>query len=142
MEHYIDICMPFGKANSSKVFCFWVSNWCRAFRIHFERRVTWQFAPESYVDDIFGGASTYNQTLQLKTEIIRTGLITTAKANLKKCHGPSQRLKILGMIYDAKAKHCSLPQTKVDKYISRIETILKQKLCISKDLEKLVGNLV
>ena len=141
-EYYIDICMPFGKANSSKVFCFWVSNWCRAFRIHFERRVSWKFALESYVDDIFGGASTYGQTLQLKTEIIRTGHVTTAKANLKKCHGPCQRLKILGMVYDAIEKHCSLPPTKVTKYIQRIDIILNQKHCTSKELEKLVGNLV
>ena len=38
-EHYIDVCMPFGKANSSKIFCFWVQNWCRAFRYHYQKRV-------------------------------------------------------------------------------------------------------
>ena len=52
-EYYIDICMPFGKANSSKIFCFWVTNWCAAIRYHFSKRVTWNFALESYVDDIF-----------------------------------------------------------------------------------------
>ena len=39
-EYYIDICMPFGKSNSSKIFCFWVQNWCKAFRHHFQKRVT------------------------------------------------------------------------------------------------------
>ena len=94
------------------------------------------------MDDIFGGASTYNQTLQLKNEIIRTGLVTTAKANLKKCHGPCQSLKILGMVYDAITKHCTLPSQKATKYIARIDAILKQTYCTSKQLEKLVGNLV
>ena len=72
----------------------------------------------------FGGAASYNQALQLKTEIIRTGYVTTARANLDKCHGPSQRLQILGIIYDASTKTCSLPQKEVNKYIGRINTIL------------------
>ena len=141
-EYYIDICMPFGKANSSKVFCFWVTNWCRAFRFHFEKRVSYKFALESYVDDIFGGAATFKQTMRLKNEIIRTGWATTAKANLKKCHGPSQQLKILGMVYDAVRKRCSLPPSKVEKYILRIDKILRDGTCTSREAEKLVGNLV
>ena len=36
---------------------------------------------ESYVDDIFGGAATKEETLELKTQIIATGLVTTAVAN-------------------------------------------------------------
>ena len=31
-EHYIDLCMPFGKANSSKIFCKQLTNWCVAFK--------------------------------------------------------------------------------------------------------------
>ena len=134
--------MPFGKANSSKVFCFWVTNWCRAFRFHFQKRVAWDFALESYVDDIFGGAATFEQTLKLKNEIIATGYVTTAKANLKKCHGPCQELKILGMLYNAITKRCSLPPGKVIKYISRIDAIIGKNNCTSKEIEKLVGNLV
>ena len=134
--------MPFGKSNSSKIFCFWVQNWCKAFRHHFEKIGNFKFALESYVDDIFGGASTYDQTLQLKNEIIATGQATTAKANRSKCHGPSQKLKILGMMYDATAKRCTLPQPTIERYISRITSILEASSTTSKDLEKLVGNLV
>ena len=94
------------------------------------------------MDDIFGGASTYDQTLQLKQEIIATGQATTAKANRSKCHGPSQKLKILGMMYDAVAKRCSLPPQTIEKYIVRIATILGASSTSSKDFEKLVGNLV
>ena len=97
---------------------------------------------ESYVDDIFGGATKFEQTLKLKNEIIRTGFVTTATANLKKCHGPYQILKILGMMYNAIAKTCSLPPEKVEKYISRIDAIFYKKGCTSKEVEQLVGNLV
>ena len=62
--------MPFGKANSSEIFCFWVRNQCRAFRPHFEKRVDSKFVIESYVDDIFGGSETKRGAFQLKTEII------------------------------------------------------------------------
>ena len=94
------------------------------------------------MDDIFGGAATFDQTMQLKNEIIRTGWATTAKANIKKCHGPCQELKILGMVYDALRKRCSLPSSKVEKYIARINKILSEGKCTSKEAEKLVGNLV
>ena len=134
--------MPFGKAISSKIFCFWVTNWCAAFRYHFRKRVSWDFALESYVDDIFGGASTYDRALQLKTEIVNTGTITTAHVNIKKCHGPSQKLKILGMVYDAVNKRCSLPQKKISKYTCRINVVLSANELSSKECEKLVGNLV
>ena len=93
------------------------------------------------MDDIFGGASTYDQTLQLKNEIIATGKATTARANRSKCHGPSQKLKILGMMYDAVAKRCSLPQPTIEKYIRKITSILEAS-STSKDFEKLVGSLV
>ena len=31
-EFYVDVCMPFGKSNSLKVFCHWITNWVEAFR--------------------------------------------------------------------------------------------------------------
>ena len=94
---------------------------------------------ESYVHDIFGGATTFEQTLKLKNDIIRSGYVTTAKANLKKCHGPCQELKMLGMVYNAVTETCPLPPEKVDKYISRIDSFLWKENSISKEAEKLVG---
>ena len=100
-EHYIDVCMPFGKSNSPKIFCFWVTNWCRAFKENLRNLVPWTFVIESYVDDIFGGAYDKINTAELKDRVIRTGVATTAVPNLGKCHGPSQLLVILGMLFDA-----------------------------------------
>ena len=94
------------------------------------------------MDDIFGGASTYDRTNRLKTEVIATGEVTTARANQSKCHGPAQKLKLLGMMYDAVAKQCSLPRPKADKYIGRISLILEAVSTCSKDFERLIGNLV
>ena len=82
------------------------------------------------------------QALQLKIEVIRTGIVTSARANFTKCKGPAQRLKILGMMYDAISKNCSLPPEKVSKYMNRIDEMLSKELTSSKQLERLVGNLV
>ena len=37
-EFYIDIAMPFGKANSSRVFCTWTTAWCESFKVHFQNQ--------------------------------------------------------------------------------------------------------
>ena len=85
---------------------------------------------------------TQKQAYQLKTEVLRTGIVTSARANFKKCHGPTQLLKILGMMYDAINKRCFLPDKKVTKYLNRINEILLAKTATSKEFERLVGNLV
>ena len=82
---------------------------------------------------------TLDQTLRLKREIIATGKATTARANQSKCHGPSQQLKILGMMYDAVAKRCSLSQPTVEKYICRVTTVL-EAFSTSKDLK--IGRII
>ena len=48
---------------------------------------------------------------------------------------------ILGFLYDAIAKLCKLSEEKKDKYITRIENILKSEYIKIKLLEKIVGNL-
>ena len=86
------------------------------------------FVIESYVDDIFGDAKTKNQASQLKAEIIRTGIVTSALANFIKCYGPTQLLKILGMMYDAIHKKIFLPSKKVAKYLNRINGNITRKI--------------
>ena len=46
------------------------------------------------------------------------------------------------MMYDAISKKCYLPLEKVSKYMNRIDEMLSRKLTSSKQLERLVGNLV
>ena len=104
--------------------------------------VPWTFVVESYVDDIFGGAATKRETLELKSQIIATGLVTTAVANLSKCHGPTRRLTILGTMYDAVMRKVTLPPKKQEKYQLALKQILKRKKTTSKELEKMVGYLV
>ena len=72
---------------------------------------------------------------------MHTGIVTSARANFEKCHGPTQRLKILGMMYEAVNKKCSLPTKEVEKYLTRIHEMLSTNTS-SKELERLVGNLV
>ena len=47
--------MPFGKANSSKIFCRWTTAWCNAFSDRFLEKFKTPIILESYVDDFFGG---------------------------------------------------------------------------------------
>ena len=54
-EFYIDFNMPFGKSNSSKIFCRWTTAWCKAFSKHFYEKFKILPILESYVDDFFGG---------------------------------------------------------------------------------------
>ena len=97
---------------------------------------------ESYVDDIFGGANEKQHAECLKQQLIETGVLTTATPNLEKCHGPTQKLAILGMTFDAVLKKVSLPERKQRKYLSKINEILSHGHASSKTLEKVVGYLV
>ena len=94
------------------------------------------------MDDIFGGTHEKSHAEILKNQLIGTGLMTTAIPNLKKCHGPSQKLTILGMMFDAINKKVTLPEAKQLKYLTRLHDVLNHDYVSSKSLEKLVGYLV
>ena len=112
--------MPFGKSNSAKIFCHWVSNWCETFRKQFGNWVSWKFVVESYIDDIFGGANSENEAAELKENLIATGNLTSAKMNLTKCHGPASKLTLLGKLFDSITESCRMCPKKQTKYISRL----------------------
>lgn len=148
-EYYIDLCMPFGKANSSVVFCTWTSAWCEAFKFHFQRITGIKIRLASYVDDFFGGpVRTGNLELDkrnaenLKRSLIEIGELTRTKMNIKKCVGPHRILDILGLTYDSIHRKCYLSASKIHKYSLRLRSLLSFLSATSKDLQKLVGNLV
>ena len=141
--------MPFGKANSSKIFCRWTTAWCKAFSVRFHEQFGIPIILESYVDDFFGGpkksragikADKMNAKLMFEN-LISVGDLTGAKMNSKKCHPPARVMEILGFLYDAINRSCKLSEEKVQKYISRIRNILNEQYVYHKHLEKLVGNL-
>ena len=66
-EYYIDIAMPFVKANSSKLFCRWASLWFESCITRFNQRFNTSAVLGSYVDDGFGGAT----TRQVAAKLIR-----------------------------------------------------------------------
>ena len=96
---------------------------------------------ESYVDDNFGGAKEKHHAECLK-QLIETGVLSTAIPNFEKCHGPTQKLAILGMTFVAVLKKVSLPEPKQQKYLYKIHEILSHGHASSKTLEKVVGYLV
>ena len=105
-EFYIDLNMPFGKANSSKIFCAWSSAWCQSFRHHFQNCYSMKISLSAYVDDFFGGPictasagkDKSNAQLLLDT-LIEFGRITNTHMNVQKCKGPATSLDILGILF-------------------------------------------
>ena len=148
-EFYIDLNMPFGKANSSKVFCTWSSTWCQSFLHHFQNCYAIKTSLSGYVDDFYGGPfrtdsrmkDKINSKLLLDT-LIEFGKITNTNMNLKKCKGPATSLDIIGMLFDSVKKACFLSTAKAKKYTQRLKVLILNKSASSKDIEKIVGNLV
>lgn len=148
-EFYVDLNMPFGKSNSSKVFCAWSEAWCQSFRFHFQNRYSVKISLSVYIDDFFGGpirtnsaiSDKYNAKLLLDT-LIEFGKITNTNMNVVKCKGPAKSLIILGMRFDSRKKACFLSPTKAEKYKNRLRTLIRNRSAYSKDIEKVVGNLV
>ena len=95
----------------------------------------------SYVDDAFGGAQTSEVAQEFSDYIAAMGARHGAVINAKKTEGPAVSLVILGILYDAEARVCSLDPAKVTKYSDRIRLLIKKGEATSKELEKIVGNL-
>ena len=140
-EHYIDMAMPFGKANSSKLFCRWTSLWFQSCMAQFSRQVHSTAVLGSYVDDAFGGAILQRVADDLINFITVSGAKHGAVVNLDKTEGPATAMVILGLLYCSVSKVCSLDPAEVVKYTNRINMILKSGRTTSKELKQLVGNL-
>ena len=140
-EFYVDVAMPFGKANSSKKFCAWTDLWFASFLSHFRRTVPFHAVLGSYVDDAFGGARTRAQAQLMVNTLTSVGLATATILNPKKTRGPATSLVILGLLYCSKTKTCRLGEDKQSKYLARIVAMVGSTSTSSKELEKLTGNL-
>ena len=147
-EYYIDLNMPFGKANSAKIFCTWTSAWCYSFRCHFQNHFSIPIVLASYIDDFFGGPVSSGSLKRdkdraklLLSSLIEWGALTNTRMNLDKCAGPSRCLEILGLYYNSITKKCSLSEKKQRKYINRLIMLRIARAETPKNLEKIVGYL-
>ena len=104
---------------------------------------------KSYVDDFFGGPIRSKKGLEadgINAKIffdclIAVGELTGAIMRPEKCCPPARKMEILGFLYDAVRRCCRLSETKIVKYIARIDDVLGSAYVTLKNLEKLVGNL-
>ena len=94
-EFYIDLAMPFGKANSSKVFCRWASLWFKSCIANFNREFNKRAVLGSYVDDAFGGDVSYSTAQALIDYVTAAGKRLGALVNLAKTEGPATSMVIL-----------------------------------------------
>ena len=83
-EHDIDIAMPFGKANSSKLFCRWVSLWFESCVARFNQQSNTTATLGSDVDDAFGGATSRRVATHLINYITTAGSNMATLVNTKK----------------------------------------------------------
>ena len=148
-EYYIDIAMPFGKANSARVFCTWTSAWCKSFKFHFQKHFAFPIALAVYMDDFFGGpirTGSLNEDRKrantLCTVLIIIFAVISTYMNLKKCEEPARSKEILGMIYNSEEKACFLAATKIEKYTKKLSNIRDSGIATSKDLQKIIGYLL
>ena len=140
-EFYIDLAMPFGKANSSKKFCAWTDLWFSSFAHHFRQTVPYDSVLGSYVDDAFGGTNAQPHTLTMMETLPIVGRATATEINLAKSRGPATKLVVLGLLYCSGTRSCRLGDAKRAKYMSRILLVLSAPVTTSKRLEQLAGNL-
>ena len=148
-EFYIDITMPFGKANSSRVFCRWTSAWCSSFKFHFENHYSKPISMSVYMDDFFGGPiRTESLSNDLKSaqilfkDLIEIGAVTNSHMNLKKCEQPARSMDIIGLNFNSIKRACFLSKSKSIKYGLRLSKLRKAGGASSKELQKVVGYLV
>ena len=140
-EFYIDLAMPFGKANSSKKFCAWTDLWFSSFVHHFRKTVPFYSVLGSYVDDAFGGTNCRAHTQIMMETLSIVGRATATVINPAKSRGPATKMVILGLSYCSSTRSCRLGDAKRAKYMSRIQSVISAPLTTSKQLEQLAGNL-
>ena len=140
-EFYVDLAMPFGKANSSKKFCAWTDLWFSSFAEHFLRTVPFHSVLGSYVDDAFGGANSQARSKLMMETLTIVGRATATAFNTAKNRGPATALVILGLLYCSVTRSCRLGDAKRAKYMSRIWSMISTPVTTSKQLEQLAGNL-
>lgn len=148
-EFYIDITMPFGKANSSRIFCRWTSAWCKSFKFHFQNHYSIPISLTVYMDDFFGGpirSESLSKGLKeariLIRNLIEIGAVTNTHMNLEKCVGPARSMDIIGMNFNSIKRACFLSKTKSIKYRLRLSKLRESETASSKELQKVVGYLV
>ena len=148
-EFYIDITMPFGKANSARVFCMWTSAWCESFKFHFHRQRRFSISLSVYMDDFFGGPiRTGSLTRDLKNarklfeDLITMGAVTNTHMNIQKCEEPARSMDILGLNFNSELKACFLAKAKSDKYKTKLTSMRNAVGVTSKNLQRLIGYLV
>ena len=148
-EFFIDITMPFGKANSSRVFCTWTDAWCESFKYHFQNHYSFPISLSVYMDDFFGGpirtesrTKDFENSQILFRNLIKIGAVTNTHMNIEKCEKPARSMDIIGMNFNSKKKACFLTESKVTKYMSRLSKLRRLGWASSKELQKIVGYLV
>ena len=106
-------------------------------------------AVSSYVDDFCGGPlrteskrNDKKNAQLLLDNLISIGDYTNTRMNLDKCLSPARIMDMLGIIFNSLNRTCYLPAKKITKYIDRLQLIQKIKRSFTKDLEKIIGNLV
>ena len=140
-EFYVDLAMPFGKANSSKKFCAWTDLWFSSFLSHFLKIVPFHAVLGSYVDDAFGGARRQTPSQIMVDTMLIVGRATATTFNTVKTRGPATRLVILRLLYCSMSQTCRLGEKKRSKYIDRVAALMRSSETKSKRLEQVTGNL-
>ena len=108
------------------------------FKSHLRDLVSVPIQLVSYID-VSGGSVSKDFNMNLISQFISVGKLTTAVRNPLKCKGPSQSLTILGHQYDASSQRVKLLMAKQQKYLARLRVMLSVLWVTSKEIESLIA---
>ena len=133
---YRFLVLPFGLATACYVFTKLLRPLVKRWRSQGIRCVI-------YLDDGIAGGKAYSETQKIlckvKSDIISAGLtLNIEKTKLE----PRQKGKWLGFIIDTHTQEFFVPQEKIQKTLSLINTALEKPLNSAKDVSKIAGHII
>ena len=93
----------------------------------------------NYLDDFLIVSSSREECLQALLALIRLLHSLGFQVNWSKLHGPSQRVKFLGIILDSLAVQASVPEDKISSLEDQLHVLLSQPKASKRDLQRVAG---
>ena len=137
---YVDTRLPFGHALSPYYFVNMVGRPIQYVAIR--RGATLLGALSSFVDDFFGGCSTYEEALDQMQIWLQVCADLGVPVSLAKTFLPAQVVEILGFIIDTVNMVISVDRERIQDILEEMDHLAGRKAVKKRELERLAGKMV